>query len=105
MNGFTENRAPGSSERPGPNDLVLSWGASVAMLPLVGRVAVDIVRYHDQLTRLQPERARLERARRMLAWPERSRRYQLQEEMTAVENDLRDALAELEVLGVVLLDP
>jgi hypothetical protein len=75
------------------------------MLPLVGRIARDIAGRHAQLARLRPEQARLERNRRTLAWPERARRYQLQEEVASAERELHDALAELEVLGVVLLDP
>lgn len=104
MNGFTENRASGASERPGRNDLVLTWGASQAMLPLVGRIARDVVRYHRQLATLQPERGRLDRARHGLDWPGRARRYQVQEEIVALEKDLLAALAELEALGLSLLD-
>jgi hypothetical protein len=103
MNGFTENRASGASERPDHNDVVLTWGASHAMLPLVGRIAADIVRHHQHLARLQPEQARLNRRRHTLAWPERSRRYQLQEEIHDAQQDLGQARAELEVLGVALL--
>ena len=105
MNGFTENRAPGASERPGRDERVLTWGASRAMLPLVGRIAADIVRHHDRLARLRPEQETLEERRRTLAWPERARRYQLQEEIASAEAELRKAVTELEALGVVLLDP
>src|SRR5438105_2462803 len=104
MSGFTENRVPGASERPGPNDLVLTWDTSHAMVPLVGRIAADVVRHHTRLARIRPERDRLDRERRTLDWAGRSRRYQLQEEAVAVESELHDALAELEVLGVALLD-
>src|SRR4051794_37511479 len=103
MNGSTENRAPGAPERPGPNDLILTWGASQAMLPLVGRIAADIAGHHARLARLQPEQARLDRRRHTLAWPERSRRYQVQEEIATLEGELAAAVAELEGLGVVLL--
>jgi hypothetical protein len=102
MNGFTERRAPGT-ERPGQNDRVLTWGASHAMLPLVGRIAADVVRHQQRLARLQPERARLDRQRQTLDWPGRARRYQLQEEIAAAEADLRQTQAELEGLGVALL--
>src|SRR5262245_60162820 len=105
MNGFTENRASGASERPGPNDRVLTWEASRAMLPLVSRIAQDVAGHHLRLARLQPERVRLERARRTLDWPGRRRRYQLQEESAAAEADLRHARAELEALGLTLLGP
>jgi hypothetical protein len=103
MNGFTENRAPGAYERPGPNDLLLTWGASHAMLPLVGRIVADFMHGHEQLAQLRPEQERLDSQRHTLAWPERSRRYQIQEDITAVEKDLREAHAELEALGVAVL--
>jgi hypothetical protein len=105
MNGFTENRAPGASERPGPNERVLTWGASLAMLPLVGRIARDIVSHHARLARLQPEQDRLDRRRHTLSWPERSRRYQLQEEIHVIDTELRAARSELDTLGIALLDP
>ena len=104
MSGFTENRAPEASERPGPNDLVLTWDASRAMLPLVGRIAADVVRCHGRLARLRPEQARLERRKETLAWPERARRYQLRDEAVALERELVQLGGELEALGVVLLD-
>jgi hypothetical protein len=103
MNGYTENRAPGASERPGPNDPVLSWGACHAMLPLVGRIVADIVHCHATLALLLPERAQLDRQRQTLAWPGRARRYQLQEWIAAVEQELRQAQGELDGLGVALL--
>ena len=103
MNGYTENRAPGAYERPGPHDLVLTWGASHAMLPLVGRIVADIIDGHERLALLRPEQERLDRQRQTLAWPERSRRYQVQEELASVEKELRQAYTELEGLGVSVL--
>lgn len=103
MNGFTENRAPGAFERPGPHDLVLTWGASHAMLPLVGRIVSDLMGGHEQLAQLRPEQERLDRQRHTLSWPDRSRRYQLQEEIASVEKDLRHVYTELESLGVAIL--
>ena len=103
MSGFTENRASGASERSGGDAVVLTWGAAGAMLPLVGRIAADVVRLHDRLAQLRPEKERLDRSRRTLAWPDRARRYQLQEEADAVLKELQEATAELEVLGVALL--
>ena len=105
MNGFTEHRASGASERPDADNVVLTWDAGQAMLPLVGRIAADLVHCHQRLASLQPERARLDRQRHTLAWPERARRYQVQEELVAAEKDLHQALAELDALRVVLLDP
>jgi hypothetical protein len=103
MNGFTGNRASGAPERPGPGERVLTWGACRAMLPLVGRIAADVVAHHERLARLRPERARLDARRGTLGWPERARRYELDEEIAAAQGDLAQACAELEVLGLVLL--
>jgi hypothetical protein len=103
MSGFTENRASDASEQPSGEAVVLTWGAAGAMLPLVGRIAADMVRLHDRLIRLRPEKDRLDRMRRTLAWPDRARRYQLQEETESVVRDLQDANAELDVLGLALL--
>jgi hypothetical protein len=105
MNGSTENRASGASEKPGRNDNVLTLGAAAAMLPLVGRIAADVVRHRQCLDRLRPEMDCLDRERRTLDWPQRQRRYQLQEELAVVEAELRRAVAELEGLGVALLHP
>jgi hypothetical protein len=104
MNGFTENTAHGVPEQSDRDERPMTWGASAAMLPLVGRIAVDIQRHHERLAALRPERDRLERARLQLNWPQRARRYQVQEEIIAIERDLQSALGELARLGVSLLD-
>jgi hypothetical protein len=104
MNGFTERRTSGQGERPGRNDLVLTWEASSAMLPLVRLVVADVLRHQQRLAQLQPERDRLQRNRLQLAWLERARRYEIEEEITTVVNELRSSRGELENLGVALLD-
>jgi len=104
MNGFTERRTFGASERPGPHELVLTWEASVAMLPLVRRIVADLLRQQECLARLRPERTRLERNRLNLVWAERARRYEIDEEMATLGKDLQASRAELEGLGVALLD-
>jgi hypothetical protein len=104
MNGFTEHRASGAGQRPGSNDLVLTWETSFAMLALVRRVVADVLTYQERLDRLLPERDRLDRNRLKLAWAERARRYEIEEELTRLGNDLRSSRAELEGLGVTLLD-
>lgn len=103
MNGFTGNRAPGASERPGPNERILTWGGCRAMLPLVGRIAADVVRLHERLAHLRPEQDVLEERRRVLDWPARARRYAIGEEIAAAEGELIQACAELERLGLALL--
>jgi hypothetical protein len=103
MSGFTEKRASDASEQPNGEPVVLTWGAAGAMLPLVERIAGDVVRQHDRLALLQPEKKRLDRNRWTLAWPDRARRYRLEEETAEAERELLDATAELEVLGLTLL--
>jgi hypothetical protein len=105
MSGFIENRAHGASERPGQNDRVLTWNASAAMLPLVGPIARDVVRHHERLGGLRRELAHLDERRCSLAWPERARRYELQEEIAHLDGEMQENLAELEVLGLALLAP
>jgi hypothetical protein len=104
MNGFTEPRASGAEERPGAGDVVMTFPASQAMLPLVGRISADIMRMHQRLAALHPEQTRLDRQRRTLDWGGRSRRYSIQEEIVGLERELTEALAELTALNVVLLD-
>jgi hypothetical protein len=104
MSGFIENRASGAPERSGAQDRVLTWHASRAMLPLVERIARDVVELHGRLGRLMPEFSQLEANRRELPWAGRRRRYQLEEEIQATQADLRGVLGELEALGVTMLD-
>jgi hypothetical protein len=83
----------------------MTWHASRAMLPLVARIAQDIAHHHQRLVRMQPELGQLERNRLHLDWAGRSRRYQLEEEVTADRTALRSLQAELEVLGVTVIEP
>jgi hypothetical protein len=105
MNGSTENRAQGASEKPGKRPGVFSLATARRMLPLVQRVVSDVVFYGRVLAQLRPEQTRLDRQRRTLGWPERCRRYQIQEDVADAERYLQDALAELAGLAVVVLDP
>jgi len=104
MNGSTENTAFGASESPEHGETALSLGTARDMLPLVKHVVADILHQQATLTRLQPELARLDRNRRQLAWPARQRRYQVSEEVGVAERERQVALAELQALGVILLD-
>ena len=104
MNGSTENQTSGAFEQDGGRDVVLTWTTSHRMLPLVQRIVEDIVTHRQALARLAPEKRRLDRERRILAWPERARRYRLQEEISLLEHELDEECGELEVLGVALFD-
>ena len=103
MNGFTEHMS-GASEPRGAAERLLTWGESQAMLPLVGRVVQDVLRHRQRLAELRPERDRLERRRHNLDWPQRQRRYLIQEEILTADKELCAVEAELDALGVVLLD-
>ena len=104
MNGFTEHQASGASEASNNHGAVLTWAAAQSMLPLVRRIVADIVQLGEHLARLRPEKARLDRQRLSLAWPERRRRYVLGEEIKLTEARLQEARAELDGLGVTLVD-
>jgi hypothetical protein len=105
MNGSTENRAQGASEKPGRRQEIFNLSVARRMLPLVQRVVGDVMDQRRRLAQLRPEQYRLDRQRRTLAWPERYRRYQIREDVADAERHLQDALAELASLAVVLLDP
>jgi hypothetical protein len=104
MSGFTEKQASGAFDQEGALDTVLSLETSQAMLPLVQRIVTDLIEQHRQMDLLDKELQQLDKLRRSLDWPRRARRYQLQEELTSREASLRETAAELEALGLVLLD-
>jgi len=82
----------------------MSLATARRMLPLVRRIVGDLLQARRRLAQLLPEQNHLDRRRRTLAWPDRARRYQLHEEVADQEQNLQDALAELEVLGLAVLD-
>ena len=104
MNGSTENRAPEAFDKRGSHDRLLTWAAANRMLPLVQRIVADMIDCQQRLATMQPEKDRLDRHRRDLSWPERARRYQLDEDIAAGEQALRANFSELDGLGVSLLD-
>jgi hypothetical protein len=104
MNGSTENRAPEAFENRGNHDRIFTWVAANRMLPLVQRIVAEFIDCQHRLLRMEPEKERLDRHRRDLAWPERARRYQLIEDIATSEQSLRSAFSELDGLGLTLLD-
>jgi len=104
MSGFPGNTASNASERPDRRETAMNLLTARRMLPLVQRIVEDILTDQKALERLQPEQERLQRQRRELCWPERQRRYQLQEEITNLERHLQEALLELQGLALTLLD-
>jgi hypothetical protein len=104
MNESTENRASEALEKR-RRDVILTLSAASKMLPLVQHIVEEIVVSQSRLAVMQCEKERLDRHRRDLSWPERERRYHLDEEITLREKDLRAAVGELGSLGVELVDP
>jgi hypothetical protein len=104
MSGFTDYQASGAPEASGNAGTVLTWATAQNMLPLVRQIVGDIVQLNGRLAQLQPEKTRLDRERLSLDWPSRRRRYQVTEELARTETRLQEARAELDGLGVALLD-
>jgi hypothetical protein len=103
MNGFAEHRASETSGQARPKETLMTWEAGMAMLPLVQRIVTDVLACRQRLAQLEPERARLDRARHKLSWPERARRYEIADELVVAVHELRKTCGELDGLGVVLL--
>src|SRR5262245_55487358 len=103
MGGSTENRAYETPEQVEKRDVAISLPTAQRMLSLVRRIVTDLLQYQRQLEKLMPELDSLDRNRRDLSWPERARRYHVQEEVETANHYVQDAMAELEVLGVELI--
>jgi hypothetical protein len=104
MSGSTERRTSGAFEKAGGPNVLFTWPVAQRMLPLVGQIVRQLRDESRRLDRMHAEKEELDRMRRTLAWPLRARRYQLQEEIAGVEHNLQTTLAELEGLGVALVD-
>lgn len=96
----------GSSKRESErSEGVLSLKTVQKMLPLVQRILDDLLVRRRRLEKLSPEQQNLDRYKNDLSWPERQRRYSLQEEAAGHQREIDSDLEELSSLGVVLLDP
>ncbi len=104
MSGSKGFRTPDASDKPERAETNLNLKTVQRMLPLVQRIVDDILASQKALRRLQPEEEALDRQKRVLAWPERQRRYRIKDEMAQADLSLQDALTELRELGVILLD-
>ncbi len=100
--GKKPTRSAKSRKAPAPLFLL---SQAETMLPLVTHIAEDIQARWQRLLELEKEQNDLERRKRDLSWPERSRRYQVSDEITSEQAKLRDSVLELEDLNVILVDP
>ena len=104
MNNPKGNAAPNASGRPKSRTVSLTLSISRLMLPLVQRIVQDIVDGTRKLAILTPQLSELDRNRRALHWTDRQRRYQIRESLEAEKDNLREARAELNALGVGCVD-
>ena len=104
MSGPRSYSTSDASEKPERSDAILSLKTVQKMLPLVQRIAKDILTHHRLIIELRPEEDSLDRQKRTLDWPQRQRRYQIKEELARSDRALQDAVAELHELGLSLLD-
>jgi len=74
------------------------------MLPLVQRIVGDLLSGEQLTGSALWELEGLDRNRRELDWPERQRRYQLQDEMARAKDRRKELESELRALGVKLID-
>ena len=100
----TPNRASNPAPKPRRKDAAIDLGTARAMLPLVRGILDDLRTQTQLLVDLGPEQDRLERHRRDLSWKERQRRYVIQDEIDQAERRVAGVAAELEDLGVALVD-
>jgi len=105
MSGSTGNKAFGASEKPEKGTAVFSLSLAQRMLPLVERIVADILECQKRADKLAPECERLQRQRRDLSWPERQRRYRVEEDIASVEQRRLEVIEELRTLGIALLEP
>jgi hypothetical protein len=98
-------RAAGAEPKQREGPVSVSLELARKMIPLVTQIVAEIHDLYAHLTKLEAEQLDLDRRRRGLEWPERSRRYQVAEELRQVQQRLGDAVAELEEINVLIVDP
>jgi len=97
------HRTAGVKSRPRAKPVDLSTARR--MLPLVLRIAHDIVQDQRELDKFSFELEGLDRDKRNLSWPERERRYAVQGEVARLQSRLEEQKKELDQIGAVLADP
>jgi hypothetical protein len=104
MSGYSK-KAPKAATSDNHSEPLFELTTVIRMLPLVRRVAEDILSIQGELRQLRAESEQLDRQRHTLAWPERQRRYQLHELISTTERRARGYVHELENLGVAVVCP
>jgi hypothetical protein len=104
MSGYSK-RASNSSKSSSRTEVVLDLPTVTKMLPLVQRIVDELMSVEQQHGHLLTEQEFLDRNRRNLSWPERKRRYDIQDDINRAERGRRDLVSELEALGISVIDP
>lgn len=94
-----------SSQRRSTVRAYLTLAEAEARLPLVRLIAANVQARWTRLARLEREQADLERRRLNLDWPERSRRYEITDEIARERQQLQEEVTELEQVQGILVDP
>lgn len=103
MSGFSKKAS--QAEKPSSRtEPLFELPTVLKMLPLVRRIASDLLETQAEIGGLRDECGRLERQRRDLPWNERRRRYLVQDTLSDVERRLRGYVNELESLGIAVVD-
>lgn len=103
MNGYPK-RASRPSRSQDRSGIVLDLPTVRKMLPLVRHIIAELLEVEQKAGSLLWEQEGLERNRRDLSWPERQRKYSLQDEISRLEHRRRDIIAEAKELGIQVLD-
>jgi hypothetical protein len=103
MNGHPKrtSRSSRSNDRAA---IVLDLPTVRRMLPLVRQIIADLLETQKSVTGLLWEQEGLDRNRSTLTWPERRRRYFLQDEVSRLEQRRKETVGELKGLGVAVVD-
>jgi hypothetical protein len=102
MNGKSNRTSATKSRR---KDKPVDLNTARRMLPLVSRIAADIVQDSKALDRFRFELNGLDREKTHLSWPERERRYAVQGEVDRLQKTLEEQKKELDLIGAVLVNP
>jgi hypothetical protein len=103
MSGYSK-RASNSSKSSAKTEIILDLPTVCKMLPLVQRIVAELMAIEQQHTQLLGEQESLDENRRNLSWPERKRRYDIQDDIDRAERGRRDLVSELEGLGITVVD-
>src|SRR5215471_690437 len=104
MSGYSK-RASNSSKSSSRTEVILDLPTVCKMLPLVQRIVGELMAMEQDHSRLLTEQDSLDRNRQNLSWPERKRRYDIQDDICRAERARRDLISELEGLGISVIDP